>query len=96
MLQTQEQELDAVGLQSSTDLVSTTLDLSLVLQQRARRLLKEGLIKLGEELRVQVIADASGIFNSTRTNGTVVVLKVISLRIIDAISIVRLPVDTLC
>jgi hypothetical protein len=29
-----------------------------------------------EGLRVQVIADASGIFNATRTNGTVVVLKV--------------------
>jgi hypothetical protein len=65
-----------------------------VLHQRARGLLKEGLIKPSEELRVQVIADASGMFNSTRTNGTVVVLKVIALRIIDAISIVRLPIDT--
>jgi hypothetical protein len=90
VLQTQEHELNAVGLQSSTDLVSTTLDLSLVLQQHARRLLKERLIKPGEEFRVQVIADASGAFNSTRTNGTVVVLKVISSRICNAISIVRL------
>jgi hypothetical protein len=39
-------------------------------------LLKEGLIQHGEALRVQEIADASGIFNATRTNGTVVVLKV--------------------
>jgi hypothetical protein len=70
--------------------VSTTLDLSLVLQKRARRLLKEGLIKPSEELRVQVIADASGNFNSTRTNGIVVMLHVISLRISDAICIVRL------
>jgi hypothetical protein len=53
-------------------------------------MLNEGLIKPGEELRVQVIADASGIFNTTRTNGTMVALwKVISLRIFDAISIVR-------
>jgi hypothetical protein len=53
VLETQEQELNAVGLQSSKDLVSTTLDLSLVLhQQRARRLLKERLIKHSKELRV--------------------------------------------
>jgi hypothetical protein len=90
VLETQEQELNVVGLQSSTYLLSTTLDLSLVLQQRARRLLKEGLIKHGEELRVQMIADASGIFNSTKTNGTVVVRKVIYLRISDGICIVRL------
>jgi hypothetical protein len=82
--------LNAVGLQLSTLLVSTTLDISLVIQQRARRLLKEGLIELGEDLRVQVIADASGISNSTRTNGMMVVLKVISLRISDSICIVRL------
>jgi hypothetical protein len=90
VLETQEQNFNVVGLQSSIDLVSTTLDLSLVSQQRARRLLREGLIKPGEELRVQVIADAFGIFNCTRTNGTAVVLKVISLRISDAICIVRL------
>jgi hypothetical protein len=58
-------------------MVSTTLHISLVLLQRARRLLKEGLIQHGEALRVQVIADASGIVNATRTNGTVVVLKVL-------------------
>jgi hypothetical protein len=90
VLESQEQELNVVGLQSSIDLVSTTLDVSVVLQQRARRLLQEGMIKLGEELPVQLIADASGIFNSTRTNRTVVVLKVIYLRIRDAICIVRL------
>jgi hypothetical protein len=76
MLDRQAEELSDVGLQSSADMVLTTLDLSLVLQQRARRLLKEGVIQHGEALRVQVIADASGIFNATGTNGTVVVLKV--------------------
>jgi hypothetical protein len=40
MLDMQAEELSDVGLQSSLDMVSTTLDLSLVLQQRARRLLK--------------------------------------------------------
>jgi hypothetical protein len=69
VLETQEQELKAVGLQSSTDLVLTTLNLSLVLQQRARRLLKEGLIKSCEELRVQVVADTSGNFNSIEQMG---------------------------
>jgi hypothetical protein len=54
-------------------MVSTTLDISLVLHQRARRLRKEGLI---HALRVQVIADASGIFNATITSGIAVVLKV--------------------
>jgi hypothetical protein len=76
MLDMQAEELSDVGLQSSADMVSTTLDQSLGLQQRTRRLLKEGLIQHGEALRVQVIADASGIFNTTKTNGTVVVLKV--------------------
>jgi hypothetical protein len=76
MLDMQAEELSSVGLQSSVDMVSTTLDLSLVLQQRARRLLKEGLIQHGEALRGQVIAYAFGVFNATRTNGTVVVLKV--------------------
>jgi hypothetical protein len=76
MLDRQVEEFSDVGLQSSVDMVSSTLDLSLVWQQRARRLLKEGQIQHGEALRVQVIADASGIFNATRTNGTVVVLKV--------------------
>ena len=90
LLQAQDQELNGVGLQSSTDLLWTTLDISLVLHHRARGLLKEGLIKHGEELQVQVIAYASGIFNSYRTNGTVVVLKVISLRISDARCIVKL------
>jgi hypothetical protein len=90
VLETQEQELKVVGLQSSKDLVSTTLDLSLVLEQRTLRLLKEGLIKYGEEFWVQVIADASGIFTSTRTNETVVVLEVKFLRISDAICIARL------
>jgi hypothetical protein len=77
----QKHELNVVGLQSSADLVSTTLDLlSLVSQELAWRLMKEGLIKHGETLPVQVIADASEIFNSTRTNGTMVVLKVIAFR----------------
>jgi hypothetical protein len=84
LFETQEQDSNASGLQSSVDFVSTTLDLSLVLQQRAWRLLKEGLIKHGEELRVHVTADAAEIFNSTAIKGTVVVLKVISLRITDA------------
>jgi hypothetical protein len=35
----------------------------------------EGLIQHGEALRLQVIVNASGIFNATRTNETVVVLK---------------------
>jgi hypothetical protein len=48
VVETQEQESNVLGLQSSTDLVSTTLDLSLVLQQRARRLLNDGLLKHGE------------------------------------------------
>jgi hypothetical protein len=76
MLDKQAQELSALGLQSSAHMVSTTLNVSLVLQQRARRLLKEGLIQHGEVLWVQVIADASGVFSATKTNGTVVVLKV--------------------
>jgi hypothetical protein len=49
-LDKQAQKLSAVGLQSFADMVSTTLDLSLVLHQRARRLLKEGLIQDGETL----------------------------------------------
>jgi hypothetical protein len=48
MLDKEAEELSVVGLQSSADMVSTTLDLSLVLQQRARRLVKEGLIQHGE------------------------------------------------
>jgi hypothetical protein len=49
MVERQADELRAVGLQSSPDLVSAiTMDLSLVSQQRsARRLLKEGLIQHG-------------------------------------------------
>jgi hypothetical protein len=69
---------NVVGLQSSANLLSTPLDLPLVFQQRARRLLKERVVHHAEELCVHVIADASGIFNSTRTNGTMVVLKVMS------------------
>jgi hypothetical protein len=61
MLKKQAEELRAVGLKSSPSLVSTTLDSPLVLQQRAWRLLKEGLIQHGEAFWVQVIADASGI-----------------------------------
>jgi hypothetical protein len=76
LLDKQAEKLSDVGLQSSVDMVSTTLHLSLVLQQPSRRLLKEGFIQNGEALRVQVIADASGIINATITNGTVLVLKV--------------------
>jgi hypothetical protein len=47
MLDMQAKELSALSLQSSADMVSTTtLDLSLLLQQPARRLLKEGLGRL--------------------------------------------------
>jgi hypothetical protein len=46
MVERQADELRAVGLQSSPDLVSTAMDLSLVSQQRsARKLLNEGLIQ---------------------------------------------------
>jgi hypothetical protein len=65
---TQAGEFSVVGLQSSVDMVSTTQDPSLVLQQRARRLLSKGLIHHGEALRVQEISDASVIFNATWTN----------------------------
>jgi hypothetical protein len=75
MLNTQTQELNDVGLQISAVLMSTTLDPSLVLQQRARMLLFDGQIQHGEVLRVHVIADAFGIFNANRTNKIVVVLK---------------------
>jgi hypothetical protein len=68
--------------------------------------LKEGLIKHGEELRVQVIADASGTLHSTRKMGTwglllrkngtiVIVLKVISLRVSGAICRVKIRIDAL-
>jgi hypothetical protein len=67
---------ERLGLQSSEGMVSTTIDLSIVLQQRARILLKEELAQHGKALRVQFIADASGIFNSAGTNGILVVLKV--------------------
>jgi hypothetical protein len=76
ILDWQAQELSAAGLQAPADMVSTTVILSLVLQQCARILLKEG---LGEALRVQVIADASSIFKATINNGGVVVMKVRSV-----------------
>jgi hypothetical protein len=47
MLDMQTEGLCDVALQSSVNKVSTTLGLSLVLEQRARRLLKEGLIQHG-------------------------------------------------
>jgi hypothetical protein len=81
MLDKQARELSSVGLQSSAYMTSATLDLSIVLQQGAPRLLKEGLthngfmIHHGEGLRVQVIADASNILNATKKNRTVVILK---------------------
>lgn len=72
----QKDELNLVGLETSDDLITSTLQLRLVLQQRVRTLLKAKVIKPGDILRIQVIADASGIFTSTRANGTVVVVKV--------------------
>eukprot|EP00873_Tetraselmis_striata_P029503 jgi/Tetstr1/449767/TSEL_036832.t1 len=77
MLKGQGEELAAVGLSTTEDMISSILDLKLVLQHRARLLLKEGLIKPGESLRIQIVADATGIFNATRTNGTIVVLKIV-------------------
>eukprot|EP00873_Tetraselmis_striata_P024501 jgi/Tetstr1/444765/TSEL_032613.t1 len=77
MLKGQGEELAAVGLITTEGIISSTLDLKLVLQHRARLLLKEGLIKPGESLSIQLVADAKGIFNATRTNGTIVVLKIV-------------------
>eukprot|EP00873_Tetraselmis_striata_P034189 jgi/Tetstr1/454453/TSEL_041353.t1 len=76
MLKGQGEELAAVGLSTTEDIISSTLDLKLVLQHRAMLLLKEGL-KPGESLSIQLVADATGIFNATRTNGTIVVLKIV-------------------
>eukprot|EP00873_Tetraselmis_striata_P034100 jgi/Tetstr1/454364/TSEL_041271.t1 len=75
MLKGQGEELAAVGLSTTEDMISSTLDLKLELQHRAMLLLKEGLIKPGESLSIQLVADATEIFNATRTNGTIVVLK---------------------
>eukprot|EP00873_Tetraselmis_striata_P007560 jgi/Tetstr1/427824/TSEL_001796.t1 len=75
MLKGKGEELVAVGLSTTEDIISSTLDLKLVLQHRAGPLLKEGLIKPGESLNIQLVPDATGIFNATRTNGTIVVLK---------------------
>eukprot|EP00873_Tetraselmis_striata_P039090 jgi/Tetstr1/459354/TSEL_000423.t1 len=75
MLKGQGEELADVGLRTTEDMISSTLDLKLVLQHRAMLLLKEGLIKPGESLSIQLAADATGIFNATKTNGTIVVLK---------------------
>jgi hypothetical protein len=63
MLDMQVQDLSVVGLRSSANRVSTCL--SLVLQQKARILLKEGMVQHCKVLRVQVITDASGSFNAT-------------------------------
>eukprot|EP00873_Tetraselmis_striata_P035428 jgi/Tetstr1/455692/TSEL_042500.t1 len=52
MLKGQGEELAAVGLSTTEDMISSTLDLKLVLQHRARLLLKEGLIKPGESLSI--------------------------------------------
>eukprot|EP00873_Tetraselmis_striata_P041246 jgi/Tetstr1/461510/TSEL_006616.t1 len=59
MLKGQGEELAAVGLSTTEDMISRTLDLKLVLQHRAKLLLKEGLIKPGESLSIQVVADAT-------------------------------------
>eukprot|EP00873_Tetraselmis_striata_P039488 jgi/Tetstr1/459752/TSEL_005105.t1 len=72
MLKGQGEELAAVGLSTTEDMISITLDLKLVLQHCARLLLKEGLIKPGESLSMQLVADATEIFNATRTNATIV------------------------
>eukprot|EP00873_Tetraselmis_striata_P021217 jgi/Tetstr1/441481/TSEL_003124.t1 len=78
MLKGQGEELAAVGLSTTEGIISSTLDLKLVLQHRARLLLKkEGLIKFGESLSIQLVADATGIFNATRTSATIVVLKIV-------------------
>eukprot|EP00873_Tetraselmis_striata_P044902 jgi/Tetstr1/465166/TSEL_009888.t1 len=76
MLKGQGEEMAAVALSNTEDMISSTLDLKLVLQHRAMLLLKEGLIKPGEPLSIQLVADATEIFNATGTNGTIVVLKV--------------------
>eukprot|EP00873_Tetraselmis_striata_P038404 jgi/Tetstr1/458668/TSEL_045058.t1 len=77
MLKGQGEELAAVGLNTAEGIISSTLDLKLELQHRARLLLKEGLIKPEESLSNQLVVDATGIFNATRTNGTIVVLKIV-------------------
>eukprot|EP00873_Tetraselmis_striata_P013774 jgi/Tetstr1/434038/TSEL_023182.t1 len=59
MLEGQGEELAAVGLSTTEDMISSTLDLKLVLQHRARLLLKEGLIKPGESLSIHLVADAT-------------------------------------
>eukprot|EP00873_Tetraselmis_striata_P015898 jgi/Tetstr1/436162/TSEL_025008.t1 len=59
MLKGQGEEPAAVGLSTTEDKISSTLDLKLVLQHRARLLLKEGLIKPGESLSIQLVADAT-------------------------------------
>eukprot|EP00873_Tetraselmis_striata_P012260 jgi/Tetstr1/432524/TSEL_021897.t1 len=59
MLKGQGEELDAVGLSTTEGIISSTLDLKLVLQHRARLLLKEGLIKPGESLSIQLVVDAT-------------------------------------
>eukprot|EP00873_Tetraselmis_striata_P026746 jgi/Tetstr1/447010/TSEL_034468.t1 len=83
MLKGLGEELAAVGL-STTDMISGTLDLKMALQHRAGLLLKEGLIKPGESLSIQLVDDATEIFNATRTNGTIVVLKWLTLSVEEA------------
>eukprot|EP00873_Tetraselmis_striata_P043013 jgi/Tetstr1/463277/TSEL_008202.t1 len=52
VLKGQGEELAAVGFSTTEGIISSTLDFKLVLQQRARLLLKEGLIKPGESLSI--------------------------------------------
>eukprot|EP00873_Tetraselmis_striata_P009132 jgi/Tetstr1/429396/TSEL_019308.t1 len=67
MLKGQGEELAAVGLSTTEDMISSTMDLKLVLQHCAMLLLKEGLIKPGESLSIQLVADATEIFNCLGT-----------------------------
>eukprot|EP00873_Tetraselmis_striata_P002941 jgi/Tetstr1/423205/TSEL_001325.t1 len=59
MLKGLGEELAAVGLNTTEDMISSTLDLKQVLQHRAKLLLKEGLIKPGESLSIQLVVDAT-------------------------------------
>eukprot|EP00873_Tetraselmis_striata_P003671 jgi/Tetstr1/423935/TSEL_001417.t1 len=61
MLKGQGEELAPVGLSTTEDMISSTLDLKLVLQHRVRLLLKEGLIKSGESLRIQIVYDDTSV-----------------------------------
>eukprot|EP00873_Tetraselmis_striata_P009492 jgi/Tetstr1/429756/TSEL_001932.t1 len=68
----QKDELNLEGLETSDDLITSTLQLRLVLQQRVRTLLKAKVIKPGDILRIQIVYDDESVVGVKGKEGLLV------------------------